>query len=153
MAKLVGEARSKDDGPADLTNTSAAAAILSNGRYSVLLTPASAGWATWRDFDVTRWREDATRDCWGQFCYVRDLDEQRALVDRKATGLLGPQHIYEHSFHGDRAEFRYRAGDIEISWAVCVAPHADAEVRALTVENRGPRRNEVSNSQAIPKCV
>ena len=23
---------------------------------------------------VTRWREDATRDCFGTFCYLRDLD-------------------------------------------------------------------------------
>ena len=91
MAKLVRGARSKERmAQQDATDTSAAAAILSNGRYSVLLTPAGAGWATWQDFDVTRWREDATRDCWGQFCYVRDLDEQRALVDRKATGSLAP---------------------------------------------------------------
>ena len=57
----------------ELMDTGPAVALLSNGRYSVMLTAAGAGWATWQDFDVTRWREDATRDCWGQFCYVRDL--------------------------------------------------------------------------------
>src|SRR5216110_3159134 len=49
-------------------------ALLSNGRYGVMLTAAGAGYSSWRDMDVTRWREDGTRDCWGQFCYVRDRD-------------------------------------------------------------------------------
>ena len=38
-----------------------------------MITAAGAGSSSWRDLDVTRWREDATRDCWGQFIYVRDL--------------------------------------------------------------------------------
>ena len=52
-----------------------AIALLSNGSYGVMITSAGAGYSTWRDLDVTRWREDATRDCWGQFCYVRDLGD------------------------------------------------------------------------------
>ena len=52
--------------------------LLSNGRYHVMITAAGAGYSSWRDLDVTRWREDGTRDCWGQFCYVRDLGERNA---------------------------------------------------------------------------
>ena len=47
-------------------------ALLSNGRYGLVITAAGSGCSTWRGLDVTRWREDATRDCWGQFCYIRD---------------------------------------------------------------------------------
>jgi cellobiose phosphorylase len=54
-----------------------AVALLSNGSYSVMITSAGAGYSTWRLLDVTRWREDATRDCWGQFYYVRDLGDER----------------------------------------------------------------------------
>src|SRR3546814_9558782 len=36
--------------------------LLSNGRYSVMLTAAGAGYSRWRDIAVTRWREDATRE-------------------------------------------------------------------------------------------
>ena len=43
-----------------------------------MITAAGAGASTWRALDVTRWREDATRDCWGQFCYVRDLGDGTA---------------------------------------------------------------------------
>ena len=49
-------------------------ALLSNGRYGVVITGAGGGSATCGDLDVTRWREDTIRDCWGQFCYVRDRE-------------------------------------------------------------------------------
>ena len=47
--------------------------LLSNGRYAVMLTAAGAGYSRWRDMAVTRWREDATRDDWGSFVYLRDV--------------------------------------------------------------------------------
>ena len=40
--------------------------LLSNGRYTVMLTQAGSGYSTCDGLDVTRWREDATSDCWGQ---------------------------------------------------------------------------------------
>ena len=48
--------------------------LLSNGRYHVAISSAGGGYSRWRDLAVTRWREDATRDCWGTFIYLRDLD-------------------------------------------------------------------------------
>ena len=65
----------------------------------------------------------------------------------------GPQHAHKYSFHGDRAEFRCRAGDIEISWAVCVASHADAEVRALRVENRGAQKRALEFTSYSEVCL
>ncbi len=56
--------------------------LLSNGRYHVMVTNAGGGYSRWKDLAVTRWREDATRDGWGTFCYLRDVDERRVLVDR-----------------------------------------------------------------------
>src|SRR5208282_5739835 len=47
--------------------------LLSNGRYHVVITSAGGGYSRWRDLAVTRWREDATRDCWGMFVYLRDM--------------------------------------------------------------------------------
>src|SRR4029453_16868500 len=37
--------------------------LLSNGRYSVMVTTAGSGYSRWRHLSVTRWREDTTRDC------------------------------------------------------------------------------------------
>ncbi|KQV32700.1 glycosyl transferase [Rhizobium sp. Root1203] len=113
-----------------------AIALLSNDRYSVLATAAGTGYATWQDLDVTRWREDRTRDCWGQFCYVRDLSGNDLWsIGRQPRPR--PGHVYQHAFFGDRAEFRCHAGDIEILWKICVATDVDAEVRMLSVTNHG----------------
>ena len=47
--------------------------LLSNGRYHVMVTNAGGGYSRWKDLAVTRWREDATCDSWGAFCYLRDV--------------------------------------------------------------------------------
>src|SRR5207245_493419 len=48
--------------------------LLSNGRYAVMLTAAGSGYSRWRDLAVTRWREDVTRDAWGTYVFLRDVD-------------------------------------------------------------------------------
>src|SRR5437868_1333411 len=84
-----------------------AIALLSNDRYGVMLTAAGAGYSIWRDLDVTRWREDATRDCWGQFCYVRDLGTQRTWsVGHQPLGRAAED--YETVFRPWRADLRCR---------------------------------------------
>ena len=39
-----------------------------------MITAAGSGYSQWRNLAVTRWREDVTRDCLGQFyLYLRDV--------------------------------------------------------------------------------
>ncbi len=47
--------------------------LLSNGRYHVMVTNTGSGYSRWKSLALTRWREDATCDNWGLFCYIRDL--------------------------------------------------------------------------------
>jgi cellobiose phosphorylase len=129
-----------------------AVGLLSNGRYSVMVTDAGAGWSKLRDLDVTRWREDATRDCWGQFCFVRDLADNTLWSIGKQP-VFRPANTYEYAFHGDRAEFGCRAEDIDIAWKVCVAADADAEVRALTVTNHGKRERSLELTSYSEVCL
>ena len=67
--------------------------LLSNGRYHVMVTGAGGGSSRWKDLAVTRWREDPTRDHYGTFCYVQDVDTGaylvgRAPADARAGGTL-----------------------------------------------------------------
>ena len=127
-------------------------ALLSNGSYCVLITDGGAGVGTWRGLDVTRWREDATRDCWGQFCYVRDLGDA-------TTWSVGHQPIcqsadeYDYTFQADRAEFRRRDGSIETHLSVRVAPDHDAEVRVVTLVNHGDRPREFDLTSYAEVCL
>jgi cellobiose phosphorylase len=128
-----------------------AIALLSNGSYGVMITSACAGYSTWRELDVTRWREDATRDCWGQFCYVRDLSDNTWSVGSQPLSNAADDSDFE--FHADRAEFRRRDGDIETRCAVCVAPDADAELRAVTLINHGRRHREFELTTYAEVCL
>ena len=71
--------------------------LLSNGRYHVAVTSAGGGYSRWRDLAVTRWREDATRDCYGSFCYLRDLDSG-ALWSNAWQPTTKPAKTYEAIF-------------------------------------------------------
>jgi cellobiose phosphorylase len=110
--------------------------LLSNGSYSVVLTQAGSGYSIRDGLDVTRWREDATRDCWGQYCYIRDLEGGRAWsAGRQPLG--GDADEYEAILGSDRAVFLRRDADIETRYEVAVAADADAEVRRITLTNHG----------------
>ena len=56
--------------------------LLSNGRYTVMITAAGSGFSRWRDLAVTRWREDVTCDSWGSYIFLRDVQQRRGLVGR-----------------------------------------------------------------------
>ena len=127
-------------------------ALLSNGRYAVMISAAGAGYSTWRGLDVTRWREDGTRDCWGQFCYVRDLGERNAWSAGHQP-LCRAADDYEAVFRPWRADFRRRDGDLQTRLAVCVSPDHDAEVRVVTVVNHGNRPRDLDVTSYAEVCL
>ena len=127
-------------------------ALLSNGSYGVMITGAGAGASTWRDLDVTRWREDATRDCWGQFFYIRDLGDNTAWsVGAQPMPRYGEDVVFESG--ADRAELRRRDGDIEAHCSICVVPDADAELRLVTLINHGHRRRDLELTSYAEVCL
>ena len=122
----------------DVPGSSPEVCLLSNGRYSVMLTAAGSGYSAREGMDVTRWREDGTRDCWGQYCYVRNLDDGRVWsAGRQPLGRHADE--YEADLRPDRAVIRRRDGDVETCYEVAVVPDADAEARRVTLTNRGSR--------------
>ena len=111
--------------------------LLSNGRYHVVISSAGGGYSRWRDLAVTRWREDATRDCWGMFVYLRDL----ATGEFWSTAYqptLRETKGYEAIFTQARAEFRQRHVGLDIHTEISVSPEDDVELRRVTITNRTP---------------
>src|SRR5260370_5592146 len=108
--------------------------LLSNGHYLVVITNAGGGYSRWRDLTVTRWREDATRDCWGVFIYVRDIASGEFWSSAYQPALRSPDG-YQVSFTEAKAEFRQRRGDLEIQTEIWVSPEDDVEVRRVTLTN------------------
>ncbi len=120
--------------------------LLSNGRYHVVVTNAGGGYSRWRDLAVTRWREDATRDCFGTFCYLRDLDSS-ALWSNTWQPTLKSAKRYQAIFTQSRAEFRRSDDRIDTHTEISVSPEDDIELRRITITNRSriPRTIELTS--------
>lgn len=120
--------------------------LLSNGRYHVMVSSAGGGYSRWRDLAVTRWREDPTRDCWGSFCYLRDVANGRFWSIAYQPTLQTPKS-YEAIFSQGKAEFRRQDGDMETHTEISVSPEDDVELRRITITNRSdvPRIIEVTS--------
>jgi cyclic beta-1,2-glucan synthetase len=116
--------------------------LLSNGRYAVMLTAAGAGYSRWRDIAVTRWREDATRDDWGSFVFLRDT-ESGAVWSASAHPTGGEAERAEVVFGEDHAEFIRSDGTLATSMEVLVSGEDDGEVRRLLLVNSGRRSREI----------
>jgi cellobiose phosphorylase len=132
-------------------NTAAVEAhLLSNGTYHVAITSAGGGSSRWRDMAVTRWREDATRDSYGSFCYVRDLGSGATWSDTWQP-TKRPTKGYEAIFTQSRAEFRRIDEEIETYTQISVSPEDDVEVRRVTLINRSesPRTLEVTSCAEV----
>ena len=112
---------------------------MSNGRYHVAISNAGGGYSRWRDLAVTRWREDATRDCWGTFVYLRDVATGEFWSTAYQPTLRATKG-YEAIFTQARAEFRQRHAGLEIHTEICVSPEDDVELRRITLTNHSPER-------------
>ena len=116
--------------------------VLSNGRYAVMVTAAGSGYSHWRDLAVTRWREDATRDPWGSYLYVRDI-ESGAVWSPGYQPAGRDADTYDVTYGEDRAEFSRRDGSITTGLTIVVSAEDDAEIRRVSLTNLGSRTRQI----------
>jgi cyclic beta-1,2-glucan synthetase len=116
--------------------------LLSNGRYTVMLTTAGSGYSRYGRLAITRWREDATRDCWGAYLFLRDV-QTGAVWSAGSQPTAVEAASYRVTFFEDRAELQRRDGSIITTLEVLVSPEDDAEMRRVSVANLGTRTREI----------
>lgn len=124
--------------------------LLSNGRYSIMLTSAGSGYSRWRSdgvqYDISRWRADTTTDERGSFIFVRDT-ETNAVWSATHQPLRRAARSSSVEYKPERVEYRRRETEIETITDVFVAPEDDCEIRRLTLVNHSsrPRTVEVTS--------
>ncbi|MDI9849908.1 glucoamylase family protein [Rhodoblastus sp. 17X3] len=116
--------------------------LLSNGRYSTMLTTAGSGYGRWEQCAVTRWREDAVCDDFGSYIFLRDVHSNEVWSAGYQPSGREPDD-YRVAFNEDRAEFIRQDGMLTTSLEVLVSSEDDAEVRRVSVTNSGPRAREI----------
>ncbi len=116
--------------------------LLSNGRYHVMVTNAGGGYSRWKSIAVTRWREDATCDNWGTFCYIRSVTSGE-FWSAAFQPALQPSDNYEAIFSEGRVEFRRRDHEFDTYTEIAVSPEDDIEVRRISITNCSEARRAI----------
>ena len=116
--------------------------LLSNGRYSVMLTAAGSGYSRWRDIAITRWREDLTRDYWGTYIFLRDQQTGNVWSAGYQPSGVEPDS-YEAVFYEDHAEIIRRDRSLTTALEVVVSSEDDAEIRRVSISNQGVRARDI----------
>ncbi len=116
--------------------------LLSNGKYHVMLTNAGGGNSRWNDLAVTRWREDATRDNWGTFCFIRDLDNNVFWSNtRQPSQKKGEK--FEVAFSHGHVAYRTSNSGIDTNTDVVVSPEDDIELRRVHISNHSDEKRTI----------
>ncbi|MBA3713248.1 MAG: hypothetical protein H0W76_12500 [Pyrinomonadaceae bacterium] len=116
--------------------------FLSNGTYSVMVTTAGAGYSRSGGVAVTRWREDATRDNYGSFCYLRDV-RTGAVWSTGYQPINRKPQSYEVTFSEDKVSIVRSDAGIVTHTEIIVSPEDNAEVRRVSITNTSSRAREI----------
>ena len=122
--------------------------LLSNGRYGVALRANGAGLSRWGATGITRWRDDALRDAYGSFFYLRwpegtHKDAPAQPVSITQHPAPDPAAHYRSSFHADRVCFDAAWPGVQAHTTVWVSPEDDIEFRQVEISNLGERTLEI----------
>jgi N,N'-diacetylchitobiose phosphorylase len=131
--------------PLPAPHGAAPATLLAQGTYAVLLTAAGGGCSAFAGHALTRWQADRTRDAEGLFVYLRCAATGEAWsAGFQPAGRAAD--AYEARLGGGRAEIVRVDGGMETRTEVRVAADGDAELRRISLTNRGDaaRRIEVT---------
>jgi cyclic beta-1,2-glucan synthetase len=116
--------------------------LLSNGNYTVMVTSAGSGFSRFRDKALTRFREDVTRDNWGSYFFLKDVQSGKVWSATHQPTCVEPES-YEVGFTEDRATFLREDDGLQSQLEIFVSPEDNAEIRRITLTNLGDSTREI----------
>ena len=116
--------------------------ILSNGRYSTLVTAAGSGYSRWNGLAITRWRADPTIDDLGSYFYLRDIHSGVIWSAGHLPVAKTPQN-YEAAFSEDRIQISRQDGTLKTVLDIIVSQEDDAECRRVSITNEGKKERTI----------
>ena len=116
--------------------------LLSNGRYSVMLTDRGTGYSRWNGIAINRWRRDAIEDESGQSIFLRDLATSATWPAVPARSESGPFHGHA-IFSQEKAEYFRTDAGITTHLECMVSTEDDAEARCLHLVNTSDEARSV----------
>ncbi|ABR49663.1 glycosyltransferase 36 [Alkaliphilus metalliredigens QYMF] len=112
--------------------------LLSNGRYSVMLSNAGTGYSKMEDLQITRWRQDALTGQYGTHIFIHHLNANKTWTTAYEPIKQEPDG-YKVIFSQEKAEFLRTDENIDTHTEIVVSPENDVEIRRVTLRNHGQK--------------
>lgn len=109
--------------------------VLSNGRYQVMITNSGGGYSRWGETAINRWREDVTKDNYGIFCYIKDVESGQFWSNTHQPTLKIAKD-YRAIFSQGHVEFHRQDYGITTKTEIVVSPEDDVEMRRVMITNK-----------------
>ena len=109
--------------------------MLSNNKYSLMITSDGDGFSKYRDMMLYRWRADLYANT-GNYIYVKNVQAGNYWSVAYHPTRVQPEE-YQVIFAPHKAEFRRKDGDILTQTMVSLSPDHNVEVRKVTLINHG----------------
>ncbi|MER2536733.1 MAG: glucoamylase family protein [Rhizobiaceae bacterium] len=116
--------------------------LMSNGRYSMMLTATGTGCSRFDELAVTRWQADPSEDRQGSFIFLRDLATNE-WWSATAEPRRAPDEQNEVIFGDDKASFIKTVGTLRSEVECIVVSEGDGEARRITLVNDGPSDRQI----------
>ena len=110
--------------------------VMSNGRYSVMVTATGSGYSRWGELAVTRWQPDPTEDRLGTYLFLRDT-ETGDWWSATAEPRRAPGEAVQTLFSDDKASFVKTVGRLRSEVECVVVSEGNGEGRRITLFNDG----------------
>jgi cyclic beta-1,2-glucan synthetase len=110
--------------------------LMSNGRYSVMVTATGSGYSRWNDLAVTRWQPDPTEDRLGTYLFLRDAETGDWWSATAEPKRVAGEHA-QTFFRDDKASFVKTVGTLRSEVEVIVVSEGNGEGRRITIWNDG----------------
>jgi cellobiose phosphorylase len=116
--------------------------LLGHGELATVITSRGIGFTSWRKLDVHRFRDDADVGGSGVFLYIRNR-KTGAFWSAGFEPTRRAADEYFAEFSPDKVRLQRRDGDVESILEIVVSPEYPAELRRLTLFNRGTETMEL----------
>jgi len=116
--------------------------ILSNGKYSCLITQFGTGYSKFKNLLLNTWSNDYLNDVSGNFIYINDRNENKSWSMGYAPTFKMPDQ-YSVNFSDHKASIYRKDDDVSCEMNICISPDSDLEIRKLVIKNDGQNTKNI----------
>ncbi|MGN6471890.1 MAG: glucoamylase family protein, partial [Rhizobiaceae bacterium] len=137
--------RAKGDAPVEMPDTRLildplkaiqATNLVSNGRYSVMVTAAGSGYSRYNDLSITRWQADPVEDRYGSYLFLRDVETSEWWSATAEPKQAAGETAYT-LMSDDKTSFVKTVGTLRSEVECIVVSEGNGEGRRITISNDG----------------